>query len=500
MSLSSATIPPVGHSGHRARGKGARLATDAGILMITELFVRLFDALVSIILARYLAPQGFGLMAFAFSYSNLFSFLPGFGMGSLGMRDVAKDPSQMSRHVSNGLVAKLVLAIATMALIWVATIVLHYAPDKQAVVLVAGTMMILETNIRYILSFFQAVQRMSTVAITNIAVRVGWVIGSIAIMLWHGGVLQLVVVRALVTGVGFMTTIMLLERQIQRIHWSIEPAFIWGMLKASFPFALFKLFGQLYTDIDTVMLSSMKGDLVTGWYAAGYKIMRLFGFIQGGFFGAFLPAMSRFSGANAKHDMIVAMRRACRYLLIISLPIAGGVCVLADQVVTAFYGPDYYGAIPAMRILIWSMVLDFLNSAMIAAIASVNHEKKASYYLIIGCVCSALSNLLVVPLWGHIGAAMTTVLAESVVFALQLRMLQRSLPELRLLEEFVRPILVTGIMMAATWMLRGFGLFGAIAGASLVYVPGLFALRLIGRDEWRIATQMVRFRPEGQHL
>ncbi len=494
MSLSSATIPPVGHSGHRARGKGSRLATNAGILMATELISRLLEAFVSIVLARYLAPEGFGLLAFALAYSNLFSILPGFGMGSLSMRDVAKEPSQLSRHVSNGLIAKLGLAIVTMVLIWSATIVLRYSSEKQLVVLLGATLMICETNVVYMLSFFQAFQQMTIVAVTTIGVRLGWVIGSVLIMLTHGGVVQLIGARVLVTAVGLAATLVLIQWSVEPIRWSCDPAFIWEMLKASFPFALFRLFGQLYTDIDTVMLSTMKGDIVTGWYAAGYKILRIFGFIQTGFFGAFLPAMSKFSKADSKQDMVLAMSRSCRYLLMIALPIAGGICVLADQVVLLFYGRDYAGAVPAMRILIWSLVFTFINSAMVAAIAAVNQEKKASNYLIAGCLFSALSNLVVVPLWGHLGAAGTTVLAEAFVFSLQFRMLKRNLPDLNLLKEVIRPVIVTAIMMVVTWTARGLGLPAAVAISAVVYFIGLVVFRLLGSEEWSILQHMITLR------
>ncbi len=91
-----------------------RVIKYTGILMVMELGVRLMDGLVSIILARYLAPQGFGLLAFAISFASLFSILPGFGMGSLSARDVAKKPKEMSRYLSNGMVAKVFLAGITL--------------------------------------------------------------------------------------------------------------------------------------------------------------------------------------------------------------------------------------------------------------------------------------------------------------------------------------------------------------------------------------------------
>jgi O-antigen/teichoic acid export membrane protein len=357
--------------------------------------------------------------------------------------------------------------------------------------------MICETVIRFTLSFFQAMQRMTIVAVTNVAVRVGWLVGSLAVMRMGGGVMELVNVRLLVTFVGLAASIALVQWVIKGIRWTWEPRFMWHILIASFPFALFRLFGQVYTDIDTVMLSAMRGDTATGLYAAGQKILRVFGFIQSGFFNAVLPALARFS-KDSKDDMGRAMARSCRYLVMIALPISGGICVLADRIVLLFYGPEFAGAIPAMRVLIWSLAFTFLNSAMVASIASVRQEKKASKYLLAGCLFSGLSNLVVVPLWGHVGAAITTVLAEAFVFLLQLRLLATAVPNLDVLSQFGRPLIAGALMMATTWLLNGFGLAVSIGGSALVYVGALFALGLIGPEERAVARQLLKWKPAGQ--
>ncbi len=94
-----------------------RFGKNASVLMAMELGIRAMDALVVIILARYLAPEGFGLLAFALSFAGLFGMLPGFGMGSLSVRNVAREPEQLSRFLLNGLIVKTALAALTLLII-----------------------------------------------------------------------------------------------------------------------------------------------------------------------------------------------------------------------------------------------------------------------------------------------------------------------------------------------------------------------------------------------
>lgn len=478
--------------------QGVAVARHAGILMGMEISIGLLDALVSVILARYLAPQGFGLLAFALSFASLFGIIPGFGMGSMSLRDVARHPEHLSQYVSNGLIAKLALAAVTLVAIGLGTAIAQFPADKTLIVLLAGVFMILDTNVRYTLSFFQAAQRMSTVAVVNLAVHLGWVILSLAVVGLRAGVVELLAVRVLVTAVGLVASVVLIDRRLQRIAWTFDVPFVWHLMKASFPFALFRLKHTLYTDIDTVMLSAMRGDVMTGWYAAANKLLRVFRFIPTGAFGAILPAMAR-SSRDSQADLSEALSRSCKYLAIIGLPIAGGACVLANELVLWLFGSAYQPAALALQLISWSLLFEFLNSATVAGIAAVNRERQGSRYLIVGALFSGLSNLVVVPLFGHLGAAATTVMTESLVFVLQVRLLRQAIPQLNLLSQLIRPIAVTAVMMAFAGFSRPAGLAWAIPLSAAVYVGGLIVTRTIGSREWSLLNGMLRMKTADEH-
>ena len=82
------------------------IVKNTSVLMGMELGMRVLEVVTSIILARFLAPQGFGLMSFAFAFVSLFGLVAEGGMSVLVTRDVARDPSLRSRYLANGLMAK----------------------------------------------------------------------------------------------------------------------------------------------------------------------------------------------------------------------------------------------------------------------------------------------------------------------------------------------------------------------------------------------------------
>jgi len=475
--------------------KGERLVKSTGIFMGMELGVTLLDTVVSVILARYLAPEGFGLLAFALSFTVLFSVLPGLGMGTLVARDVARDLQQLSRYLSNGLLLKAVLSVLTLAVIWLATVVLGFTVEKRVIVMLAALWMVLDTNVRFTLSFFQGAQRMSTVALGYLAVRAGWVFASFGIVWCHGGLVALLGARCLVSAVGSVALIALVDRRLQRIRWACEPAFIGRLLMASFPFAIFRLSRRMYEEVDTVMLSMMQGQyLMTGWYTAADKVRRAFDFIPTAFFDATLPAMSRFS-RESRTDLDTTLTRGCKYLVILALPIVGGICVLADRVVVLLFGSAYGAAVPALRLLMVAMPVMFVNSALSSAAVAVNLERPATAYRGVGLLFNIVTNLLAIPRFGHVGAAATTLATEVLVLLLQLRRLRAVLPGLNLFGQMVKPFGVAAAMMVFTWLSRGAWLMYTILGSAAVYVGVLLATRTVGHKEWAVVKRLVRINP-----
>ena len=184
--------------------------------------------------------------------------------------------------------------------------------------MLAGILMILETNVDFILSFFQAMEKMGTVAAVNLAVRAGWVVSSIAVMLLRGGIVELLEVRIAVTVLGLLVSLALTHFRLHRFSWSFDPAFSWKILRDSVPFALFRVWMQLYGDTDTVMLSTMRGDVMTSFYAASHKVLRVFAFIPSGFGAANLPEMAR-SSKLSHEDLTRMIARRCKYLHLLAI-------------------------------------------------------------------------------------------------------------------------------------------------------------------------------------
>ncbi len=459
-----------------------RIIKNTGILMGMELGTGILEVLVSVILARYLAPKGYGLMAFALAFVSLFSILPGFGMGTLITRDLARDPSAMSRYLSNGLVATVGLSILTLVIIFFTGLGLGFSFEKEMVVSIAALLMILEIALRFTTAFFRAQQAMTTVAMLNLVLSVGWMSATLLVVWQKGSLIEVLGVRALISVAIVAFSFWLINTRLERLSWNFSWPFLWKMLKASLPFALFQLFVRVYVKVDMVMISFMRGDVVTGWYAVSQKFRQALSFIPLSVSGAIMPAMSKVSKQPSR-NMAETLTKSCKFLMIIALPIAGGITIIADRLVFLMYGPAYQASVPALRIVIWTILFAFLNSSLSSALLALNKEKEVGWALGVGALSNILTNLIAIPLWAHVGAASTTVLSEALVFGIQIYLLRRYLPEARPLNQIVPLTGATFLMMIFAWFTHRSPLFYTIAGSVSVYVLFLLMAGIVDPEE-----------------
>ena len=455
-----------------------------------ELGIKILELLVSVVIARYLAPKGYGLLSFAVAFGTLFSILPASGISTLVTRDLARDSSELNRYLSVGLALKVLLSILTLITIALAGWWLKFGFEKWLVVILGSLLVLMEKFLGFTSSFFGSQQKMGMVAALNLAMRLAWMGSALTVIFLKGGLVAILTTRILVSCFVIGFSLRMIHVRLGKFLWSFDWSSALRMFKASLPFALFQVSVMIYVKIDVVMLSLIRGDTMTGWYAVAQRCRSAMGFIPGSVADAALPAMSKFSRASPK-KLVDTIHHSCKYLWIISLPLAILISLLARDIVTFLYGDAFGQSVPALSVVIWTMTLSFVNNVFTTTLYAINWERKAGWAVAFGALFNIVTNLMAIPIWGHVGAATTTVLSEAAVFILQWRLVTKALPEAKPIRQLAKPSLAALLMMLFTWVARrNFGFFPALLGSVFVYFFLLVAFRAVGREEWELAKGM----------
>jgi stage V sporulation protein B len=132
---------------------------------------------------------------------------------------------------------------------------------------------------------------------------------------------------------------------------------------------------------------------------------------------AVFPFLSRV-GNSPKDRHSNAIRLVVKYLACLSLPFVGLLAIYAPHIISAVYGSSYTSASSALWIL---AAIPLFSFAYIPLIDLLNSQYKHPFSVIAILVCAAINTglcLILAPLLGLVGAAISTLVAEACLFAI----------------------------------------------------------------------------------
>jgi PST family polysaccharide transporter len=183
------------------------------------------------------------------------------------------------------------------------------------------------------------------------------------------------------------------------------------LLKDSWPLILSGIAITVYMRIDQIMLGQMVGDEAVGIYSAAARISEVWYFIPGVIVASVFPAIIE---AKKRSEELYQLRlqRLCTVLTWLAIAVALPITFMADFIVTLLYGEPYVEAASVLIIHIWSAVFVFLGLASGIFFTVENQVKKILYRTIFGAVSNVLLNIILIPSYGIIGAAVATLISQ----------------------------------------------------------------------------------------
>jgi O-antigen/teichoic acid export membrane protein len=163
-------------------------------------------------------------------------------------------------------------------------------------------------------------------------------------------------------------------------------------------------------------------------------------------------------------------REAVRCLVSIDLPVAIGIALLARPILALLYGPAFEQAATTLCVLILTLVPYGIVRYHAYVLVGSNRQ---NVDLILNIVMAAVNvglNLLLIPRYGHLGAAVATLVSICAYGLLQYAYLLRALPNGAARPSIPPALLLSCAAMACVvWACREYNLFVAIAAGAAVY-------------------------------
>ncbi len=469
-----------------------RFGKNAILLYSARLISTLGKFFLFIYVARVLGEATLGKFTFATVFTSFFGIIISLGMDDLLVREVARDKTTSGKYLGNIALIRLLLSLVVFACIIITINIMDYPADTRLAVYIFGGYIVFTAFSFLFRANFRAYEQMEWDALLEVLEALITTGGGIMVILAGGGLIGLSLTFLGAAVINTIVGIGLNRWKFARPKIEIDVPFWQRTIVSAAPFSVFALF-LLYSRVDTVMLSVMKGDEIVGNYNAAYQVVLAFNPLVMNFMLALVPLLSRYF-ISARTMLGLAYEKSFKYLVIIGFPVSVGGMVLADKLIPLLYGPGYDEAVIALRILSWNCLLLTMSRPMLYVLGAINRQGTCALITIAGLAVSLALNYLTIPRWSYIGSGAATLISGALVTLAAWYATGKFGFPLRLGATVFKPMLASLIMGVVIYLADSqwrTGLPALILLGTGVYVLLLYTLKSFSRDDWSLLGQAV---------
>lgn len=392
------------------------IAKNTTILTSAMVIQRILAFVYFTLVARGIGVENIGKYSFALSFAMIFSIFVDLGLTSAMVREIARAREKIKDYVGTVFGFKVIFGVITFGLIYVVINILNYPEITRFFVYLAGIAIILDSFHLTFYGVFRGLRILKYEAI-------GLIIGQLFILSFGLSIVYLelplyFLLFALILGSLFniIFSFSLIRIKEGFFPWPVYNKKIFLFLgRIAFAFALAGIFVKIYSYIDTVLLSYLKGDLAVGWYSIPIKLTLAFQFIPMALVASLYPTLSYYF-KNSHDRLLITFEKGIKYLIILAVPLSFGIGILADKIILSLYGPDFSPSIIPLRILVIGLVFAFLSFPVGSLLNACNKQKIQTIILGLTMVLNIILNLILIPRFGVIGTSITATVSYIFLF------------------------------------------------------------------------------------
>lgn len=464
---------------------------------ISQLLTLIIPLITTPYVSRILHEEGNGQYSYAYSIITYFVLFAGLGFNVYGQREIAKckdDINKCSKTFYEILIIRSIFTIISFALLLTLTLSIGFGKYTYLIIILSSLVIGAALDVNF---FFQGIENFRLIALRNIVLRVITLIGIFLFVKEEDHVWVYALCISLSTIISYLMMWPSIFKNIVKMP--IKSLEIKKHFKPSILIFLPTLSATVYTVFDKTMIGLLapNPDYANGCYEQAFKINNV-GLTVICLISPILIPRNANDYSNKRFDELKRhLKLGINYVFIISLAFMAGFLTLSDNVSSWFLGDGYKEVPTLLRI----MSIRLVAGGLVVVIGeqlfiAIGKEKYHSIATLSAAIGNVIINLLLIPVYGAIGAAIATAISELLVLGVLLLFVRKSeFISVRSIIKYSLKYLLSAILMFEVMYLinNGINIDGFVAFLVVGFsgVITYFISLLILQDE--LVMDVIRF-------
>ena len=367
--------------------------------------------LVTVLLARYLGPEDFGLFSFTLALVTIASGFVGLGIREILIRDLVALPKTISESISASLLLQIMSGVFVYSILLIIGAWLKPGNSEFLLLLSVLGLIILVRFTDVFVAWFEAHVSMKPVVLVQSFFFITFSAVKICLIYFDAPLLAFgVAIAAEAVCVG----IVLYPVFIMKFSKEKLASFSWShasyLVKEGWPLFLASISITLYMRFDQIMIGQMASFSQVAIYNVGVRI------VEGLYIIPTIIVISVFPKILAirsfdKGKFSRRVQDLYNALAMVSLATCFPIAYFADEIIFILFGNDFLGAGKVLSVYMWVLVVVSFGIARGKWLIAEGLQRFSAIFTLATLTLNVIGNYLLIPNYGAVGAAWATVLS-----------------------------------------------------------------------------------------
>ena len=448
------------------------------------------------VMSRRLGPEGLGAYNLLLTFFFVAHSFTSLGLNSLITREVSRKTEATGGYLCTSAALGLMMSMISAAGLIVTVHLAHYSEEIEKGSLFIGLSLLPSIVILYSESIFIAYEKVQYIVYLALLENAARVVTGLWLLRNGFGVVALIGSFALFRYVALAFNLSIFHRQIGHLAFRFDEEVARYLLRNVPVFGTIFIAASLYSRADVFLLSKLTTLAAVGYYTAAYRLFAISQVVPKSLNTSIYPIFAK-RFVESPRSFQKANSVAIRYLMVVIVPVAAGVCALAEPVVRALFGAEFGPAVSVLRIVIWTLVPYGIVRVCASGLFASDRQLIDLKVNLMALASNLILNIVLIPRYGGVGCAWATLLSMLLFLAFQVLFLGSEIVSVLREAEVHRALVAAAAMWGWLWLSSSLGIGVRVVGGGVVYVAFLFLLRVVRLGELRamLPARLVGLRP-----
>jgi O-antigen/teichoic acid export membrane protein len=403
--------------------RARKILQNFGFLTLGKTLGDAFFFLFFVVLSRFFGPEGIGQYSFAVALTGFFAVFSDFGLYSFSVKELSRRTNWRADYYSQILSLRVILSAVAFGMLLLILPFLPFPRELKLIIVIIGAYQVISTLVSGFAAVFVAREDMLIAGLIEASLKAAAALAGITVVMAGADLVTTLAILPAVTAGQLLVAYVLVTKKYGRPRLVASTSSLTRLVREAMPYAFSLFLFMAYSRVDVVFLGFLIGMAAAGVYNVAYRVVFFLTFIPQFAAVALFPLASRLY-TKSREELEALYLKSLNLTILIGLPVASGVWLIAPDLIELIFGPTFAESASVLRILVGFLFLTFLSRIMSVFLMSCDRQVEMTREQLKAALVNVLGNMLLIPVLGVAGAAVATLISETlmvILFAVRVR-------------------------------------------------------------------------------